>query len=132
MESDEKKLTTVYGDMVRSACTAYFRSIGLSGDQIQEIADKLQVSRSTVEAAVYKDKGGLDTYAAIFAQVHDIGKENLQSSLMGFLEQLSSSRPSKSYLKWQKVASKLTENRRLFWLSILDAAIEAERKFKSK
>ena len=92
----------------------------------------MNVSKSTVEGAIYKDTGGLDTYAAIFAKVHKIEKKNIRDALLSFLEHLYSSRPTKSYLKWQSIAAKLTENRRLLWLSIHDAAIDAERKFKSK
>ncbi len=132
METEEKKPTAIYGDMVRSAFTAYFRSLGLSGNEIQSLADELEISKSTVEGAIYKDTGGLDTYAAIFAKLHKIEKKNIQDALLSFLEHLHSSRPTKSYLKWQSIAAKLTENRRLLWLSILDAAIDAERKFKSK
>ena len=134
MEVEEKKPTTVYGDMVRSALTTYFRTLGLSGSEIQSLADELEVSKSTIEGAIYKDTGGLDTYAAIFAKMHKSEKKNIRDVLLSFLEHLYSptSRPTKSYLKWQGIAAKLTENRRLLWLSILDAAIDAERKFKAK
>lgn len=132
MDKTSKKPAAVYGDMVRSACTAYFRSLGLTGEQIQKIADDLKVSKSTIEGVIYKEKGGLDTYAAVFAKIHKIEKNNIRNSLFSFLEHLNSSKPRKSYLKWQKIASSLTENRRLFWLSILEAAIDAERRFRSK
>ena len=134
MKEEAKRPTTVYGDMVRSALTAYFRTLGLSGSEIQSLADELEVSRSTIESAVYKDIGGLDTYAAVFAKLHKVEKKNIHDTLLSFLEHLHlpTSRPTKSYLKWQSIAGKLTENKRLLWLSILDAAIDAERKFKAK
>ena len=132
MKEEAKKPSTVYGDMIRSACTAYFRSLGISGEQIRTMANELKVSKSAIEGVIYKEKGGLDTYAAVFAKLHKIEKKNIRDALLSFLEHLYDSRPTKSYLKWQRIAGKLTENKRLLWLSILEAAIDAERKFKSK
>lgn len=132
MKKNKTTLTQTYGNMIRVACTAYFRSMGLSGEELQSIADELGISKSTVEGVVYKETGGLDTYAAVFAKLNKIDSNKIEQLIPSFLDNLYSKKPPKSYLKWQGIATKLTENKRLFWLSILEAAIDAERKFKSK
>ena len=96
MKEKIKKPTTVYGDAVRSACTAYFRTLELTGEKIQKIADELEISRSAVEGVVYKEKGGLDTYAAVFAKINKLDKKNIMNSLFGFLQHLQKSKPTKS------------------------------------
>jgi hypothetical protein len=132
MNDESSPKHTKHGDILRKLLSTHFREFGLSGKEIEELSSKLNISRSSIESAIYKAKGGLDTFSAIFCEINKVKDSELESSISNFLEHSLSKKPPKSYLMWQKIASKLTENKRIYWLSLLDAAIEADRKFRAK
>jgi len=98
---------------------AKYKDLGM-GEAKKELLNGLEISPSALEAMLYRGSGGMDSWVGLFGALTDLSPEQFDLALTEMREVLKKKRKlSKGDSAWIKRGEALSEDKKLFWDSLI-------------